>query len=158
MANTSVAPIGTAVDRPRRRWSWLVARGLGAVAVLLIGAVHLDQYFGPYEAIPTIGTLFVVNFVAATMIGLALLAPMEHVAGRFAGATVALVTVSGIGLAAVSYLLLLVSERTPLFGFQEPGYDPSAIALTRGAEVAAVLLLGASLVGRFSGGIPKSRW
>jgi hypothetical protein len=158
MANTSTVPIDTAVDGPRRRWSWLVARGLGAFAVLLIGAVHLDQYLGPYEAIPTIGTLFVVNFVAATVIGVALLAPIEHVAGRFAGAAVVLVTLSGIGLAAVSYLLLLVSERRPLFGFQEPGYDPTAIALTRGAEVAAVLLLGASLVGRFSGGTRKSRW
>jgi hypothetical protein len=158
MANTSTVPIATAVDEHRRRWSWLVARGLGAFAVLLIGAVHLDQYLGPYEAIPTIGTLFIVNFVAATVIGVALLAPIEHVAGRFAGAAVALVTVSGIGLAAVSYLLLLVSERRPLFGFQEPGYDPTAIAVTRGAEVAAVLLLGASLVGRISGGTPKRRW
>ena len=70
----------------------MVARGLGAMAVLVTGAVHLDQYFGPYRAIPTIGTLFIVNFVAATVIGVALLAPIEHLAGRSAGAAIALVT------------------------------------------------------------------
>ena len=142
----------------RRRWSWLVGRGLGALAVVLVGVVHLQQYLGPYEAVPTIGTLFVVNFVAATVIGLALLAPIEHVAGRWAGVAVALATVSGIVLAAGSFVLLLISERTPVFGFQEPGYDPTAIALSRAAEVAAVALLGASLVGRFAGTVPKQRW
>ena len=126
--------------------------------MLLVGVVHLQQYLGPYEAIPTIGTLFVVNFVAATVIGVALLAPIEHLAGRWAGVAVALVTVSGIVLAAVSFVLLLVSERMPLFGFQEPGYDPTAIAVSRRAEVAAVMLLGASLAGRFSGTTPKYRW
>ena len=158
MANTSILPWGTAVERTRPRSSWLVARALGALAVLLIAAVHLDQYMGPYEAIPTIGTLFVVNFVAATVISLALLAPIEHLAGRWAGVAVALATVSGIGLAATSFTLLLISERRPLFGFQEPGYDPTAIAVTKGAELAAVVLLGASLVGRFTGSTPKRRW
>jgi hypothetical protein len=158
MANTSIVPWGSVVDRTRPRWGWLVARFLGALAVLSIGVVHLDQYSGPYEAIPTIGTLFIVNFVAATVIGLALLAPVEHLTGRWAGVAVALVTVSGIGLATTSLTLLLISERRPLFGFQEPGYDPTAIALSKGAEVAAVVLLAASLVGRFAGSTPKRRW
>ena len=158
MANTSILPIPTAVGSPRPRGSWLVARGLGAFAVLLLGVVHLDQYSGPYEAIPTIGTLFIVNFVAATLLGIALLAPIEHVAGRWRGAAVALVTASGMALAAGTVVLLLVSERRPLFGFQEPGYDPTAIAVTKGAGVAAVALLGASLVGRFTGTAPKRRW
>lgn len=140
------------------RWGWLVARGLGALAILAVGAIHLDQYYGPYSAIPTIGTLFVVNFVAATLIGLALLSPLERAAGRWGGAVVALVTAGGIALAGGSFVLLLISERTPLFGFQEPGYDPSAIALSRETEIAAVVLLSASLVARFATKAPKLRW
>jgi hypothetical protein len=143
-------------DRPR--WGSLVARGLGALAVLAVGAVHLQQYYGPYAAIPTIGTLFVGNFAAATIIGLALLSPLEHVTGRWAGAAVALVTLGGIALSAGSFVMLLISEHTPLFGFQEPGYDPTAIAASRDAEIAAVLLLGASLVSRFATKAPKLRW
>jgi hypothetical protein len=140
------------------RWGWLVARDLGALAVLAMGAVHLQQYYDSYSAISTIGTLFVVNFVAATLIGLALLSPLEHVAGRWGGVFVALVTAGGVALAGGSFVLLLVSERTPLFGFQEPGYDPSAIALSRESEIAAVVLLSASLVARFATKSPKIRW
>ena len=53
-------------------------------------------------------------------------------------------------------MLLWISERTPLFGFQEPGYDPTAIAISRSAEVAAVASLGASLAGRFAGTAPEA--
>jgi hypothetical protein len=139
-------------------WAWLVGRALGAVAVLVAGAVHLDQYGGPYAEIPVIGTLFLVHFAAATAIGLALLAPLEHVAGRWAGVLVTLVSAAGIGLSAGSLVMLEISERRPLFGFQEPGYDPAAITLTRQSEVAAVVLLGLALVARFAVPTPKSRW
>jgi hypothetical protein len=156
-AGPATLPVPPAhADRPR--WGWLVARGLGAVAVLAVGAIHLQQYNGAYSAIPTIGTLFVVNFVVAALVGLALLSPLEHVTGRWGGPVVALVTAGGIALAGVSFVLLLVSERTPLFGFQEPGYDPSAIALSRETEIAAVALLSASLVARFATKGPKVRW
>jgi hypothetical protein len=144
--------------RGRPRWGWLVARGLGAVAVLAVGAIHLQQYYGPYAAIPTIGTLFVVNFVAAVVIGVALLLPLEHLAGRWAGAAVATMTAAGVALAGGSFVLLLISERRPLFGFQEPGYDPSAIDLARASEISAVALLALSLVARFATRARKARW
>jgi hypothetical protein len=139
-------------------WAWLVGRGLGALAILAVGAIHLQQYNESYSAIPTIGTLFVVNFVAAMVIGVALLAPIEHLAGRWGGTVVALVTAGGIALAGGSFVLLLISERRPLFGFQEPGYDPTAIANARATELAAVVLLAASLAARFSTKAPKTRW
>ena len=123
-----------------------------------MGVVHLQEYRGPYAAIPTIGTLFLVNFAAAVAVGAALFAPIEHVAGRWAGPAVATVTAGGIVLAAGSFVMLWISERRPLFGFQEPGYDPTAIAVSRYAEVAAVVLLSGSLVGRFGGSSPKRRW
>ena len=94
---------------------------------------------------PTIGTLFVLNFIGATVIGIALLAPIERIAGRFA---VTLLALAAIGLAATSFVFLFISERTPLFGFMEPGYDPTAIAAARISEVATVVFLGAFLVAR----------
>src|SRR4051812_20284178 len=57
----------------------LVARMLGALALLATGAVHLQQFLKLYSEIPTIGTLFVLNFAGATAIGVALLAPLERI-------------------------------------------------------------------------------
>jgi hypothetical protein len=135
---------------PGLRATWIAARVLGALSVLAVGAVHLQQYHTIYSAIPTIGTLFVLNFAGATAIGVGLLAPVERVLGRFGDAVVGLLALGGIGLAATSFVFLLVSERTPLFGFMEPGYDPTAILAARAAEVAAVVFLGVFLVLRFA--------
>jgi hypothetical protein len=133
------------VPLPAPPWS-MVARALGALAVLAVGAVHLQQYLWLYHGVPTIGTLFVLNFAGATVIGLALLAPVERIAGRRGPLLVALLSLAGIALAATSFVFLLVSEHTPLFGFMEPGYDPTAIATARAAEIATVVLLGAHLL------------
>jgi len=85
------------------------------------------------------------TFVGATVIGVALLAPIERWASRWGRPVVVLVTLGGIALALTTFALLLVSENMPLFGFQEPGYDPAAIATSQAAEIAAVIFLGASL-------------
>jgi len=127
---------------------WLAARVLGALAVLATGAVHLQQFERLYSQIPTIGTLFVLNFAGATAIGLALLCPVERVGGRYGSAILVLLVSAGIALAAVAFSFLLIGEQTPLFGFKEPGYDPPAIAAARGAEIATVVFLGAFLIGR----------
>jgi hypothetical protein len=96
---------------------------------------------------------------AATAIRLALAsAPIERLAGRWAGAAVALITAGGIAPAAGSFVVLLISEHTPLFGFRERGYDPTAIAISRDAEIAAVFFLSASLAARFATKAPKHRW
>ena len=102
-----------------------------------------------YSEIPTIGTLFLLNFVGATVVGLGLLAPVERLSGRLAAATPGLLAVAGVGQAATAFVFLLISERTPLFGFREPGYDPAAILASRIAEGATVMLLGAFLMARF---------
>ena len=150
----------SAVARTRHepRWWWLAPRALGALATLAVGVVHLQQYFKLYSSVPTIGTLFVANFAGATVIGLALLAPLERLAGRLGGAAVALLSLGGIGLAATSFVALVVSESTGLFGFTEPGYDPTAIAASRVAEAAVVALLGSFLAARFLARIPMPRW
>jgi hypothetical protein len=126
-------------------WPALV-RGLGALAVLAVGAVHLQQFLWVYHAIPTIGPLFALNFAGATVLGLGLLAPVERLAGRRGPLLVTVLALGAIALAATSYVFLLVSERTPLFGFMEPGYDPTAIAVAKAAEIATVVLLGGYLL------------
>lgn len=127
----------------------LALRMLGALAILAVGIIHLDQYSSVYyRVIPVIGPLFLLNFIAATIIGVLLLAPIEGLgdkarpgAGRIAGALLAL---AGIGLAAGSFIFLIISENTRLFGFQESGYR-TAIDLALVAEGAAVLLLAGYL-------------
>ena len=137
-------------ERPSVAVSLVAVRALGALSVLAMGAAHLQQYLKIYSAIPTIGTLFLLNFAGATVVGLGLLVPIERVLGRFGNAAVTLLALGGIGQAVTSFVFLLVAERTPLFGFMEPGYDPPAIMATRVAEVAAVVLLGSFLVARLA--------
>jgi hypothetical protein len=141
-----------------RGWGWLAARLLGAFAVLATGAVHLYEFEHFYSQVPTIGTLFFVNFLGATAIGLGLLAPVQRVAGRHGSMLVVLLSLAGIALAAIAFVFLLISEQTPLFGFQESGYDPAGIAAARAAEIAAVLSLGTFLVGRVALKAPTRRW
>jgi hypothetical protein len=139
-------------------WVALAARFLGALALLAVGAVHLQQYEYLYSAIPTIGTLFVLNFVGATLIGLGLLAPLERVLGRLGRAAVSLLALGGAVQAGTAFVFLLISERTPLFGFMEPGYDPPALMASRVAELVTVAVLGSFLVARLARRGSAGRW
>ena len=148
------------VDRSevRGRSPWLAARFLGALSLLAVGAVHLQQYEFLYSAIPTIGTLFVLNFAGATALGLGLLSPVDRLLGRWGAAAVTLLAVGGVLLATTAFASLLISERTPLFGFMEPGYDPAALMASRVAELVTVGLLGSYLVARLSGRASAGDW
>lgn len=153
--------VGGAVERlatGRGASPILAARFLGALALLAVGAVHLQQYEFLYSAIPTIGTLFVLNFAGATLIGLGLLAPLEWLLGRLGGAAVALLALGGAVQAATAFVFLLISERTPLFGFMEPGYDPPALMASRVAELVTVGLLGSFLLARLARRNAAGRW
>jgi hypothetical protein len=138
--------------------SLLAARFLGALSLLAVGAVHLQQYTYLYSTIPTIGTLFMLNFVGATLIGVGLLAPLERLLGRFGGWAVSLLALGGAVQAATAFVFLLISERTPLFGFMEPGYDPPALLASRVAELVTVGLSGSVLVARLAGRSSAARW
>jgi hypothetical protein len=139
-------------------WIWLAARLVGALAVLAIGAVHLYEFDHFYSQIPTIGTLFLLNFLGATAIGLGLLAPVERIASRYGGTLLLALVLAGIAIAGTAFAFLLISQQTPLFGFQEPGYDPDGIAAARGAEIAAMVFLAAFLLGRLGLKAPMRRW
>lgn len=141
--STRPVPDEAILSEPRTRRDiapGTLLRTLGAIAVLVVGAVHLEQYFAVhYDVVPIIGPLFLLNFVGATVIGIGLLIPSERVRGLQT-----LLALGGIGLAATSFVFLFISEHRTLFGFQEYGYRTSIIVALV-AEAAAVLLLGGYL-------------
>jgi hypothetical protein len=116
-------------------------RYLGAVAVLATGVAHIEQYaVDDYSSVPTIGTLFLLNFIAAVVIAVGLIAPLRRVAGRHADAVYTVMAVAGIGLGVGSLAGLFISETSGLFGFVEHGYR-MAIVVAIAVEAAATVLL-----------------
>jgi len=123
-----------------------VALVVGAVAVLATGADHLDEYTANgFSTVPTIGTLFLLNFIAATLVGVGLLLPLRRLAKRFADPLRALLALSGIGIAAMSLIGLWISESSSLFGFTDYGFRPT-IVLAIVAESIAIVALTAHLL------------
>ncbi len=130
---------------PRRTLLARVALAVGALAVLATGADHLQQYtVNMFSTVPTIGSLFLLNFIAATVVGVGLLLPLGIVTKRFADPIRAVLAVAGIAIAASSLLALWISETWSLFGFTDYGFRP-AIVTAIVAEAVAVVALGAYL-------------
>jgi hypothetical protein len=127
-----------------RRATW--ARYLGAIALLGVGLDHLEQFsVDHYSAVPTIGTLFALNFVSAALLALGLLAPVRRLPGPAGRWAVPALACGGIGVAAGSLAGLAASESSGLFGFMESGYR-GAIVLSIALEVATIVLLSMHLV------------
>ena len=118
-----------------------VARYLGAISILVVGAIHAQQYYDAYfRVVPTIGTLFLLSFVGSGVVGTVLLAPVRRL-GRNAGDLILVLAALGaIGIALGSLASLLVSEYRPLFGFMESGYR-LAIVLTLVFDTLATVFL-----------------
>jgi hypothetical protein len=143
LSTTSPLPNEAVLPEHGRGRTQAILRTLGAIAVLVVGAVHLQQYFvDHFDVVPIIGPLFLLNFVGATVIGLGLLVPAARL--RLVHLLLAL---GGIGLAATSFVLLFVSEHQPLFGFQDYGYR-AGIVVALAAEAVAVVALVAYLATR----------
>jgi hypothetical protein len=121
------------------------ARYLGAISIFLVGAVHAQQYYDAYfSVVPTIGTLFLLSFVGAGIVGTVLIAPVRLL-GRVVGDAVLVVAALGaIGIAVGTFVSLVISEYTPLFGFMESGYR-MAVVLTLLFDVLTTVFLGAFL-------------
>jgi hypothetical protein len=130
----------------RKQTTWLevvgeVARYLGAVSLLMVAAIHAQQYYDAYfSSVPTIGRLFVLNIVGAGVAGLLLLAPVRLLGRRVGDSILVPAALGGIGVAAGAFTALILSEYTPLFGFMESGYR-LAIELSLLFEGLATLLL-----------------
>jgi len=100
------------------------------VSILLVGAVHAQQYYDAYfSVVPTIGTLFLLSFVGAGIVGVLLLAPVRRLGRRLGDLILALAALGAVGIAVGTFVSLIVSEYTPLFGFMESGYR-LAVVLT----------------------------
>jgi len=118
------------------------ARYLGAVSVLVVGAVHAQQYYEAYfRVVPTIGTLFLLSFIGAAVVGVTLFAPVRRLGPRLGDAVLALSAMGAIGIAVGTAVSLLISEYTPLFGFMESGYR-LAVVLTLLFDGMTTIFLG----------------
>jgi len=74
---------------------WRIARVFGALSLLAVGIIYVQQYFELYSEIATIGTLFVLNFVGAAVVCVGLLARLGRLShGGGAGRT--LLALAGI--------------------------------------------------------------
>jgi hypothetical protein len=142
------AAVGDAVQQRRRRRELAaqVARYLGAVSILMVGAVHAQQYYEAYFSIvPTIGTLFLLSFIGAGIVGTVLFLPVRLLGRRIGDLILALAALGAIGIALGTLVSLLISEYRPLFGFMESGYR-LAIVLTLLFDGLTTVFLGTFLL------------
>jgi hypothetical protein len=114
----------------------LVLRTLAAIAILVGGAVHLQQWLTVFRD-QSIGPTFLINAVASLVIAVALVATDDR-AVRWAVA-------AGLVLSVGSLLALVASRTVGLPGFEATGYDVAEIEAIV-AEAIATVLLGAALV------------
>jgi hypothetical protein len=112
-------------------------RVLGAVATLVVGVVHLQQYADFIHDVPTIGVLFLLNAAGAGAVAV-MLATRRATLGAL----------GGIALSAGAIVSIAISMSAGgLFDYTEPTLRaPVAIAVA--AEAAAILLLVAYLLVR----------
>lgn len=139
-----------------RRYTVASARLVGAVSLLAIGGIHIEQYaVADYRVIPTIGTLFLLNFIGGTVLGLYMLVPAGTSAGRRRRLADTVVALGGLGIAATSLAALFISEHTPLFGFMEHGYRIEILIAIISEAVGTVALAVFLILNR--GVAPRSR-
>ena len=132
--------------RGRRDIAAELARYLGAASILAVGAVHAQQYYDAYfSVVPTIGTLFLLSFIGAGVVGGALLAPMRRLGGPAGDLILVLAALGAIGIAVGTFASLLISEYRPLFGFMESGYR-LAVVLTLVFDGLTTAFLGSFLL------------
>ncbi|MGC9961129.1 MAG: cupredoxin domain-containing protein [Acidimicrobiales bacterium] len=126
----------------------MVAGVLGAGLLLASGGIHLDLYLTGYRHIPTIGWMFLVQVIAALLLGLGALAvtarPRRSGSDRTGRALVVslqqLVTGSAALFALATLGGYLLSLAIGLFGFKEIRTTAGVVAAI--LEIAAFVLLG----------------
>ena len=131
----------------------LALRLAGGGLLIATGAIHLDLYLTGYRSIPTIGWLFLVQVIAAFVLGAAVLASGARLAAA-AGAAFSLATLGG-------YLLSL---WIGLFGFKEvrttAGIAAGVVEVAAFAALAGLAAMpaergraGGRLLARFRAGV-----
>jgi hypothetical protein len=95
--------------------------------------------------VPTIGTLFLLSFIGAGVVGVVLFAPVRRLGSIRGDLILALAALGAIGIALGTLVSLLISEYTPLFGFMESGYR-LAVDLTLLFDGLTTVFLGVFLL------------
>ncbi len=122
-------------------------RYLGALATLVVGVVHLQQYADFIADVPTIGVLFALNGVGAGVVAI-LLATRRASLGA----------VGGIALSAGALAALLISMTdNGLFDYTEPTLR-FAVIIAIAAEATAIVLLLAYLTTQRSAPPKRLDW
>lgn len=114
----------------------VAARAVAAGLVVATGAIHLYLYRDGFSAVPTIGRLFLANFVVGVVLGLVVLL-RGRVAWSLLGAGFCLATLAGF----------LISVHWGLFGYQETlsgvWQERAAVVEIAGAIACAVVAVWA---------------
>ena len=109
-------------------------RYLGAIATLVVGAVHVQQYADFISDVPTIGVLFLLNGLGAGVVAILLTTRRAWLGA-----------LGGIAVSAGALVSVLISMTDGgLFDYTEPTFR-SAVVIAVVAEAAAVVLLLAYL-------------
>jgi 4-amino-4-deoxy-L-arabinose transferase-like glycosyltransferase len=108
-------------------------RLLAAVFLLVGGVMHYNLWSSGYRFIPTIGPLFIANFVGSVALAAAVMVSRR--------ATVAL---AGIIFATGSLTALVLSRTVGVFGFTEPVWTTEALQILA-SEIGAIVALGIAL-------------
>lgn len=111
-----------------------LTRSLAAVLLLAGGVLHLNLWTGGYRFVPTIGPLFMVNFVASIALAAAVLTSRRTS-----------VALAGMTFAAGSLVALVLSRTIGVFGFTEMVWTTQALR-TLASEVGTIAALGAALM------------
>ncbi len=122
-------------------------RYAGALATIVVGAVHLQQYADFIADVPTIGVLFLLNSLGAGVVAI-LLTTRRAVIGALGA-----IAVSAGALVSV---LISMTDRG-LFDYTEPAFR-SAVVVAIAAEVAAIVLLLGYLAARRTTGRARVDW
>lgn len=108
-------------------------RLLAAAFLLIGGVVHYDLWRSGYQAIPTIGPLFLANFVGSIALAVAVMVSRR-----------AIVAFAGIAFATGSLVALVLSRSVGVFGFTETIWTSQAIK-TLATETGAIITLAIAL-------------
>lgn len=97
--------------------AWMIVRFCASALLATTGAIHLDLYLTGYETIPTIGWLFLLQFISAFALAIAVVVSARRI-----------ISVAGAGFLMSTLVGYLVSLRVGLFGFREVRTDAGIFA------------------------------
>jgi hypothetical protein len=118
----------------------IVGRLAGAGLLAWMGWIHLHLWSSGFKHLPSIGNLFLLNFIGGVLLSLLVLITRP----RF----VWLVSTGGFLMAVGTLGSLAISVNTGLFGFKD-SYNAPFVHLSIWVECAAVVVLAATAIRAF---------